>query len=140
MKVSRDSNEVAPILQKPLRYGKLPELHHTFKADPKNPPKIISLFFGAIVLAALPALLLAVHLPEFRHFADPIVAFPRGKRQPHFQGFLDRPCVSRAVFWLHSGHGGHLLQVLHFLDAFSDSTGGNWHWICHFSQRKQSFN
>ena len=40
----------------PLRYGKLPEIKHTFRPDPTSPPKIITLFFLALVLAALPAL------------------------------------------------------------------------------------
>ncbi|KAI9807943.1 MAG: hypothetical protein M1825_005249 [Sarcosagium campestre] len=42
--------------EKPLRYGKLPEIHHIFRADPKSPPKIISLVFTAAVVAALPIL------------------------------------------------------------------------------------
>jgi len=48
-----------PTLEVPLRYGKLPEIHHIFKPDPTSPPKIISLFFTCVVLAALPAVLLA---------------------------------------------------------------------------------
>ncbi|KAI9715437.1 MAG: hypothetical protein M1812_005913 [Candelaria pacifica] len=49
----------APIAlpEKPLRYGKQPEIHHTFKADPKSPPRIISLAFTLAVLATLPILL-----------------------------------------------------------------------------------
>ena len=43
--------------EKPLRYGKLPEIHHIFKSDPTSPPKIITLVFVAAVLVALPALL-----------------------------------------------------------------------------------
>ncbi|KAG5920726.1 hypothetical protein E4U42_006087 [Claviceps africana] len=40
----------------PLRYGKLPEIHHTFRPDPKNPPKVVSLVFALAVLATVPAL------------------------------------------------------------------------------------
>ncbi|KZZ90215.1 oligosaccharyltransferase subunit ribophorin II [Moelleriella libera RCEF 2490] len=42
----------------PLRYGKLGEIHHIFRADPKNPPKVVSLVFAAGVLATVPALFL----------------------------------------------------------------------------------
>ena len=49
-----------PASEKPLRYGKLPEIHHIFKSDPKSPPKIITLVFAAAAIAALPVLLGAV--------------------------------------------------------------------------------
>ena len=57
VKIKRDSGEPITGIEEPVRYGKLPEIHHTFKSDPKSPPKIISLFFTAVVLAALPVLL-----------------------------------------------------------------------------------
>ncbi|KAH8816513.1 Oligosaccharyltransferase subunit Ribophorin II-domain-containing protein [Xylogone sp. PMI_703] len=44
-------------LEKPLRYGKRPEIHHIFRPDPKNPPKVISLFFALAVIGTLPILL-----------------------------------------------------------------------------------
>ena len=62
LKIPRDSSAPAPTVQTPERYKKLPEIHHIFKADPKSPPRIISLFFGAVVLVALPALLIAVRV------------------------------------------------------------------------------
>ncbi|KAK2600034.1 hypothetical protein QQS21_005198 [Conoideocrella luteorostrata] len=40
----------------PVRYGKLAEIHHVFRADPKNLPKIVSLVFALAVLATVPAL------------------------------------------------------------------------------------
>jgi oligosaccharyltransferase complex subunit delta (ribophorin II) len=45
---------------KPLRYGKLPEIRHVFRSDPKSPPMIISVAFLLAVLASLPPLLAAV--------------------------------------------------------------------------------
>ncbi|KAK3187198.1 hypothetical protein K4F52_004102 [Lecanicillium sp. MT-2017a] len=54
--LKRDPNGVAPSYEKPLRYGKLEEIHHIFRADPKNPPKIISLVFATAVLGTVPAL------------------------------------------------------------------------------------
>ncbi|KAI9764405.1 MAG: hypothetical protein M1835_007570 [Candelina submexicana] len=49
----------APIAlpEKPLRYGKQPEIHHNFKADPKSPPRVISLLFTLAILATLHILL-----------------------------------------------------------------------------------
>ncbi|MCJ1378117.1 hypothetical protein MMC17_001213 [Xylographa soralifera] len=62
LKIKRDSGEPITGTEEPIRYGKLPEIHHIFKSDPQSPPKIISLFFTAIVLAALP-MLLGITLP-----------------------------------------------------------------------------
>lgn len=58
--VELDSGSPLSASEKPLRYGKLPEIHHIFKSDPKSPPKIITLVFAAAVIAALPVLLGAV--------------------------------------------------------------------------------
>ena len=60
--LQRDADSSIPPLEKPLRYGKLPEIHHKFKADPTSPPKIITLIFTAAVLAALPILIATVSL------------------------------------------------------------------------------
>ncbi len=46
-----------PDAEKPLRYGKLPEIHHIFKSDPTSPPKIITVVFTAAVVLTLPVLL-----------------------------------------------------------------------------------
>ena len=56
LNVKEDPNSPRKAPEKPLRYGKLPEIRHIFKADPKSPPKIITLFFTLIVLGALPVL------------------------------------------------------------------------------------
>ncbi|CAD6587568.1 MAG: hypothetical protein ASARMPRED_003186 [Alectoria sarmentosa] len=55
--VEVDSGSPLPASEKPLRYGKLPQIHHIFKSDPNSPPKIITLIFTAAVIAALPVLL-----------------------------------------------------------------------------------
>ena len=60
LRIQRNTAAPVPATEKPLRYGKLPEIHHIFKSDPKSPPKIISLVFTAIVLVAFPALLVSV--------------------------------------------------------------------------------
>lgn len=64
----------APTLnyEAPLRYGKLPEIHHTFRDDPKSPPKIVSIVFALAVLATVPGLLVGVRTsdPERRTNQD----------------------------------------------------------------------
>ena len=60
--INLDAGSPLPASEKPLRYGKLPEIHHIFKSDPKSPPKIITLVFAAAVIAALPVLLGAVSI------------------------------------------------------------------------------
>jgi len=53
--IERDINAPLPT-SRVVRYGKLDEIHHTFKPDPTSPPVIVSLAFIAAVLAALPTL------------------------------------------------------------------------------------
>ena len=55
-----DTAAKASIPEKPLRYGKLDEIIHVFRADPRNPPKIITLVFLIGVLVQLPALFMSV--------------------------------------------------------------------------------
>lgn len=57
LSVQLDANAPAPAAEKPLRYGKQPEIHHIFRGDPKSPNIVIVMFFTAAVLAALPVLL-----------------------------------------------------------------------------------
>ncbi|KAH7027618.1 Oligosaccharyltransferase subunit Ribophorin II-domain-containing protein [Microdochium trichocladiopsis] len=56
--VKHDPTAKVAKYEKPLRYGKLAEIHHIFRADPKSPPKIISLVFVLAVLATIPAVLI----------------------------------------------------------------------------------
>jgi oligosaccharyltransferase complex subunit delta (ribophorin II) len=57
IEIKLDATTPSPRYDKPLRYGKLGEINHIFKADPKSGPKIVSLFFVFAVLASLPILL-----------------------------------------------------------------------------------
>ena len=47
----------------PLKYQALPEIRHTFRADPKNPPVVITLVFLGSVVAALGGLFISVSPP-----------------------------------------------------------------------------
>ena len=62
LSIEQDASSTVAAQGKPVRYGKLPEIHHTFKADPKSPSKIITLAFTAAVLLTLPVLLILVSL------------------------------------------------------------------------------
>ncbi|KAI1913358.1 hypothetical protein LOZ39_004689 [Ophidiomyces ophidiicola] len=55
LSIGRDADQPLPSSEA-VRYGKLPEIHHIFKADPTSPPVIISLVFVGAVLATLPVL------------------------------------------------------------------------------------
>jgi len=54
-----DANTPVPVAEKALRYGKLAEIHHIFRSDPKSPNIVISAVFLLAVLATLPPLLAA---------------------------------------------------------------------------------
>lgn len=60
LSVELDPNVPIPVPEKPLRYGKLPEIHHIFRGDAQSPNIVISLVFAGAVVATLPALLGAV--------------------------------------------------------------------------------
>ncbi|KAI1392742.1 Oligosaccharyltransferase subunit Ribophorin II-domain-containing protein [Hypoxylon trugodes] len=59
VQLTRDPAAAPIVYEKPLRYGKLPEIHHIFRSDPTSPPKIVSLVFVLAVLATVPALFIA---------------------------------------------------------------------------------
>ncbi|CAD0091995.1 unnamed protein product [Aureobasidium vineae] len=54
--VTRDPSVPLSTPEPPLRYGKLSEIHHIFRSDPKSPPTILSSVFTLAVLACLPVL------------------------------------------------------------------------------------
>ncbi|CAG9988396.1 unnamed protein product [Clonostachys byssicola] len=56
LSVQLDPNVPKPTYEPALRYGKQPLIHHTFRSEPKNPPKIVSIFFALAVVATIPAL------------------------------------------------------------------------------------
>ena len=57
LSIKLDPNVPIASSEKPLRYGKLPEIHHIFRADPKSPNVVITLVFTGAVLATVPMLL-----------------------------------------------------------------------------------
>ncbi|KAM0255086.1 hypothetical protein ACHAQJ_006087 [Trichoderma viride] len=83
--VKLDPSATTPSFEKPLRYGKLAEIHHIFRADPKNPPKIVSITFALAVLATVPALFIGW--------------FALGGNFTHAQKALGNAPISHAVFF-----------------------------------------
>ncbi len=71
-----DPNATPLVYEKPLRYGKRELIHHTFRADPKNPPKIISAFFSLAVLATVPVLFVGVRFFLISNYKPIYNAFP----------------------------------------------------------------
>ncbi|KFY92057.1 hypothetical protein V500_04341 [Pseudogymnoascus sp. VKM F-4518 (FW-2643)] len=55
--IALSSDESIAQDSKPLRYGKLPEIHHIFAPDQSSPPRVISVFFALAVLGTLPVVL-----------------------------------------------------------------------------------
>ncbi|KAI1209145.1 Oligosaccharyltransferase subunit Ribophorin II-domain-containing protein [Annulohypoxylon truncatum] len=78
VQVTRDPIAAPIAYEKPLRYGKLQEIHHIFKDDPKSPPKIVSLVFVLAILAAIPGLFIAwaIHGANLAHLSKALNAAP----------------------------------------------------------------
>ncbi len=125
---------------KPLRYGKLPEIHHIFRADPKSPPLIISVAFVFAVLSSVPPLLVAVSLllSLSRTILTATVALPRRQPQPPPQSPLRRPRLACPLRRLHRRHRGRLLPVLHQLEPVQDPPSACRFGACRLLVRQQS--
>lgn len=63
VEIVRSADDAKPIIyEKPLRYGKLEEIHHTFRGELESPPKIISLIFVLAIAATVPAIFVGVRI------------------------------------------------------------------------------
>ena len=140
--VEVDSGSPLPASEKPLRYGKLPQIHHIFKSDPNSPPKIITLIFTAAVIAALPVLLGAVSKfvarPMFLLMKFCVVDLTGRKSQSFLQSFQQLANPTRPILLLDPGYRGGVFHVLHILELVPNITTSFWHRIGKLSQRKQS--
>ncbi|PKS12833.1 hypothetical protein jhhlp_001045 [Lomentospora prolificans] len=99
-------NVAPPKYEKPIRYGKLAEIHHIFKDPEKTPPKVVSLVFTLTVLATIPALFVGVSLftsiPDFKMVfanSDTSQWFALGANLSHLQPALSAAPLSHAVFF-----------------------------------------
>lgn len=96
LEIKLDANAPLPAAPKPLRYGKLSEIHHKFRPDPKSPPKIVTLFFALGVVAAPVALFGAVSCltpsPHTKHTYKTLQWLSLGANLNHFsQAFQNSP-------------------------------------------------
>lgn len=111
--VTLDPNQAAPTYEAPIRYGKLPEIHHIFRADPKNPPIIISLVFAGAVVATVPALIvgLGVFGANLNHLQKAL-----GSAPVSHVTFVASVIAMEGVFFLYYS-GTKLLTILPFIGA-----------------------
>ncbi len=74
LEVTHSADNAKPVYEKPLRYGKLDEIHHIFREDPKSPPQVVSVVFALAVVATLPIILygVCVLFPVSLPFALPV--------------------------------------------------------------------
>lgn len=64
IEVVRAAEDVKPLVyEKPLRYGKLEEIHHVFRTGDKTPPKIVSVVFALAVVVTVPGIVVGVCPP-----------------------------------------------------------------------------
>lgn len=64
IEVVRAAEDVKPLVyEKPLRYGKLEEIHHVFRTGDKTPPKIVSVVFALAVVVTVPGIVVGVCYP-----------------------------------------------------------------------------
>ncbi|PHH73001.1 hypothetical protein CDD82_5697 [Ophiocordyceps australis] len=56
--LKQDTTAQKPSYEPPERYERLDEIYHTFRQDPKSPPKAISMVFVLAVVGAVPALVI----------------------------------------------------------------------------------
>lgn len=135
-----------PSQEKPLRYGKLPEIHHQFKADPTSPPKIITVFFTAAVVFTLPVLLATVcsiaqldssynYLHESLLTIHALVVNPRRKPQSHRQSIQLFTHPTRSIFSVDTSNGRTVLHVLYIMESLPDTTRRRWDWSGNLPQR-----
>lgn len=110
IEVVLDSAAPKPKSPTTLRYGKLNEIHHIFRADPKNPPKIVSIFFSLAVLATIPAVFGGVCALSTQSCqtclgmnanGGLLVAGAGRKRQSYAESLGQRPNLPRPFLWLH---------------------------------------
>jgi oligosaccharyltransferase complex subunit delta (ribophorin II) len=103
LSVVLDPNVPIATSEKPLRYGKQPEIHHIFRSDPKSPNIIITLIFTGAVLAALPMLIGTVgrDLPYFCVYfiADRRKWLYLGANLNHLSKAMQDAPISHATFY-----------------------------------------
>ena len=102
LSIVTDPGVPLPNSEKPLRYGKLSEIHHIFKSGPRSPSIVFSLVFTGAVLATLPALFGLVSLLHVFEYADLTVLLQwlyLGANVNHISEALQSAPISHAFFY-----------------------------------------
>ncbi|KAK6949397.1 hypothetical protein Daesc_009472 [Daldinia eschscholtzii] len=117
VEIVRDPAAKPLVYEKPLRYGKLQEIHHIFRADPKSPPKLISIVFVFAVLATIPLLLVSWGIlgANLSHLPTALSAAPVAHTT-----FLGSIAAMELVFFLYYSTW-NLFQTLPFIGLVSVS-------------------
>ncbi|KAI1802905.1 Oligosaccharyltransferase subunit Ribophorin II-domain-containing protein [Daldinia bambusicola] len=115
VQVVRDPAAKPLVYEKPLRYGKLQEIHHIFRADPQSPPKLISIVFVFAVLATVPLLLVSWFVlgGNLSHLPAALSAAPAAHGT-----FLGSIAAMELVFFLYYSTW-NLFQTLPFIGLVS---------------------
>ncbi|KAF4592061.1 oligosaccharyltransferase subunit ribophorin II [Ophiocordyceps camponoti-floridani] len=103
-----DSSTADPSHDKPLRYVRQAEISHTFRGDPRSPPRIVSLAFALALIASVPTLVVAWLFFE-ANLGHAATAFSRApvSHAVFFGSVIGMECV----FYLYHG-GWNLFRTL----------------------------
>jgi hypothetical protein len=109
-----ENSNPAPSPATPQRYGKLQEIHHIFRADPKNPPVVISVVFTFFVFDALLFLLggVSFSVSSVNGANWYIVARTWRELVTSARRPLTFTYCSHSFCWLSRRIGGHIFLIL----------------------------
>ncbi len=139
--IELDPNIPIPVAEKPVRYGKLPEIHHIFRSDPKSPNITISSFFLLAVVATFSPLFGAVSTGKpwaSCILLTIVVGISRRQHQSHFKSHVRRSSLARAVRRLYYWHRRRFLPLLYCVEPFSNITCPGCSWGGGIFVREQS--
>ncbi|EMR62902.1 putative oligosaccharyltransferase subunit ribophorin ii protein [Eutypa lata UCREL1] len=114
IEVARAADDVKPLVyEKPLRYGKLEEIHHVFRTGDKTPPKIVSVVFALAVVVTVPGIVVGWFALDanLAHLSTAL-----GKAPISHIVFFGSVVAMEGVFFLYYV-GWNLFQVLPLMGA-----------------------
>lgn len=114
-----------PARPQPVRYGKLPEIAHTFKAGPKTPHLVVSLLFVTLIIAMGPnAVGMVSAVSGLRVLADDVATLPRRQSfPPPYCAQVSADCPHH-ISRLHRCDRVHLLSLLFYVEPVPDAPSG----------------
>jgi hypothetical protein len=124
LSIDRDPNVPIPSSEVE-RYGKLPEIHHIFKTDPRSPPLLVTVSFLLMVLVSFPILLATVRLfyhGQFYYSNNILVALAWCEPQPPPCGAEVGIPASCRLCRVGGRSGRDLFLVLYLLEPVPDAS------------------